>query len=152
MGRGTTKTFHGAIELEHASKSRPLRLGVVGGVLLDELLLVGRNLVHDENRIGRAHRNAGATINAALGIDVELGGSLKGLLILLGVNAIGWASFDAKLIFGTGVSDYVCHDDDLRFGFLSAVLTARQWRFFLCQLQCTKIATMKAVTPVTVRL
>ena len=40
----------------------------------------------------------------------------KRLLVLLGVDAVGRASVNAKLISGTGISDDVCHDDDLRFG------------------------------------
>src|SRR5271165_6324964 len=102
-----------ARSLSNREAANPLRLGVISDVLLDELFLVLWDLVHDENRVRRAHRNAGATIDAALRIHVELGGRFEWFLVLLGVNAVGWASVNAKLIFCTGISDYVCHDYDL---------------------------------------
>jgi hypothetical protein len=95
------------------------RLGVVSGVLLDVLQFVGGDFVRDKNRVGRAYRDAGATIDAAIRVNVKLGCRFEGLVIFLGVNAIGWASFDAEFIFGTGIGDYVCHECDLRSGMIN---------------------------------
>src|ERR1035441_6163517 len=115
-------------------------------VLLDEFLLVGWDLIHDENRIGRAHWNTGATIDAAFRVDIQLGRRFEGLFILFGMDTVGRASFHAEFIFGTGIGNYVGHDCDLPFGIAATIATAR--RFFR-QIQCTNSWTIQAVTSVT---
>src|ERR1019366_9394300 len=66
----------------------PYALRVMRGVLLDEFLLVGRDLIHDENRIGRTHRDTGATINAAFRVHIQLGRGFERLFVLLGMDAV----------------------------------------------------------------
>src|SRR5882757_9424987 len=91
---------------------RYLRLCVVGGVLGDELLLVGRNVLDQEHRIGGANRNAGTTIDAAIWIYIKLGCCLESLFIFFGMDAVGGTSFNAEFIFGASISNNVCHDCD----------------------------------------
>jgi hypothetical protein len=125
-----------------------LRLCVVLSVFRDELLLVGGDLIHDEDGVGGANRNAGATIDAALGIHIKLGRRLKTLFIFLRVNAVGRTGFDAEFIFRTGIGNDVCHDCDLPFGFSRPMF--RTWAVGpFAKSQCTKITTIEAVTPVT---
>src|SRR5208337_449641 len=85
-------------------------LCVVGGILLDELSLVGRNFVVGEDRVGRTDRHARAAVDAAIGVNIQLGRGLELFLVLLGMDAVGRASFYAEFVLGTGVSDGVCHD------------------------------------------
>src|SRR5215469_1538621 len=85
-------------------------LRVIRGVFLDELDLVGRNFLVGEDGIGRADWHASAAVNAAVRVDIQLSRRLKRFLILLGMDAIGWASFNAEFVFGTGISDGVRHD------------------------------------------
>src|SRR5215471_441088 len=83
------------------------------GVLLDELFLVLGHIFERMNRVGGAGRNACAAINAALGINVHLRSGFETRLVLLGMNAIGWADLNTKGIFNAGISNYVGHDESI---------------------------------------
>jgi hypothetical protein len=67
-----------------------------GGVFLHKGFLVFRYIIEGMNRIGGAHRDAGATVNATFRIDIHLGCGLESRLVLLGVNAISGADIDAE--------------------------------------------------------
>jgi hypothetical protein len=82
-------------------------------VLLDEVLFFCRQIVQGEDRIGRADRNAGSAIDAALRFHVHLRGRFEIGLVLLGVDAVGGADIDAERILDAGISDYVGHDRSL---------------------------------------
>jgi hypothetical protein len=86
---------------------------VIGRVFLDEVLFVLGDIVDGVNRIGGAGGNAGATVDAALGIDVHLSRSFELGLVLLGVNAIYGAGLDAEGILDAGISDYIGHDESI---------------------------------------
>jgi len=88
------------------------RLCVIGGVLVDEPSLVRWDLFVGKDRVSRAHRNASAAVDAAVGVNIQLGRSLELLFVFLGVDAVGRASFHAEFVFGTGISDGVSHDCD----------------------------------------
>lgn len=82
-------------------------------VLLDEFLLVLRQVIERVDRIGCAHRHAGTTIDATLGIDIHLGRGLEIGLVLLGMNAVGRANLDAERIFDAIISNYIGHDESI---------------------------------------
>jgi len=84
---------------------------IEGFILLDEVLFVVGHIVDRVNRIGCADGNAGATVDAALGIDVHLSRGFEPGLVLLGMNAVGGADLDAEGVFDTGISDYIGHDE-----------------------------------------
>ncbi len=71
----------------------------IGGVSLDECFLVVGDIFEGVNRIGTAGRYAGATVDAALGIDVHLSRSLEAGLVLLRVYTVGRADLDAERVF-----------------------------------------------------
>src|SRR5271165_6297155 len=124
-------------------------LCVVGGVLIDELSLFGRNFVIGEDRVGRTDRHASAAVDTSVRVNVKLGLGLELLLVLLGVDAIGRASFHAEFVFGAGISDGVRHDCCI-----SSILCAcrphrQQSRRFVRQHHCTKLANRGSVTAVT---
>jgi hypothetical protein len=84
---------------------------VKGGVLLDEFLLIFRHVFQRVNRVRSASRNASAAVDAALRVDIHLRGSFEPGFVLLGVNAVGGADFDAKRVFDASISDYISHDE-----------------------------------------
>lgn len=65
--------------------------------------------VEHKNRISGANRDAGAAIDAIVGLDVELRRFGETSLILLGVNAVNGAGLHAQFILGTSIGNYVCH-------------------------------------------
>src|ERR1019366_885037 len=85
-------------------------LVVVRGVEHGEPGEILGELVQHENRIGGANRDAGAAIDAIVGLDEELRRFGETGLILLGVDAIHRAGLHAQFILGTGIGNYVCHD------------------------------------------
>jgi len=79
--------------------SSPKLLFEVRGVLLDEFFLIFRYILKRMNRVGGASWHTGTTVNAAFRIDVHLGRGLEAGLVLLGMDAIGWADLDTERIF-----------------------------------------------------
>jgi hypothetical protein len=71
----------------------------VRGVLLDEFFLIFRYILKRMNRVRCAGWHTGTTVNAAFGINLHLGRSLKAGLVLLGMDAIGWADLNTEGIF-----------------------------------------------------
>src|SRR6266567_1403916 len=69
---------------------------IEGRILLDEVLFVVGHIVESVNRIGCADGNTGATVDASLGIDVHLSRGFEPGLVLLGMDAVGGADFDAE--------------------------------------------------------
>lgn len=67
-------------------------------VLGDELLFIGRNLIYDEDGVGRADRHTGTAIDAAFRVNIQLGGCFESVLILLRVDTVGRTSFYAEFI------------------------------------------------------
>jgi len=51
------------------------------------------------DRVGGASRDAGTAVNATFRINVHLGGSLKGRLVLLGMDAVGGADLNTEGVF-----------------------------------------------------
>jgi hypothetical protein len=86
---------------------------VEGRILLDEIFLFLRYIVKGVNRVGGAGRNAGATVNAAFGIDIHLSGGFELRLVLFRVNAVGGANFNAEGVLNTGIGDYIGHDESI---------------------------------------
>jgi len=86
---------------------------VEGGVLVDKVLLVLGYIVNGVNRIGGAHWNTGAAVDAALGIHIHLGSGFETGLILLGMDAVGRAYFDAEGVLDAGISNYISHDESI---------------------------------------
>jgi hypothetical protein len=82
---------------------------VVRGVGLDELLLLRRNFVEREDRVRRAHGNAGAAVNAVRGVDVQVGDVVKPRLVLARMDAVHGTNLDAFFVFGASVYDDVSH-------------------------------------------
>jgi len=82
----------------------------IGGVLLDKFLLLFRHVFHGMNRVGGAGGNASATVDASLGIHIDLSGGFEPGLVLLGMNAIGGANLNAEGILDAGISNYIRHD------------------------------------------
>lgn len=83
------------------SSSREL-LFEIRGVLLDEFLLVLWYVLKGMDRVGGASRHtdtADTAVNTAFRINVHLSGSLKARLVLLGMDAIGWAGLNAEESF-----------------------------------------------------
>lgn len=66
-----------------------------GRVLVDERFLLVRQIVNRLDRSGGADRNAGAAVDAAVGINIHLGRRLKTGFILLGMDAVRGADIDA---------------------------------------------------------
>ena len=71
------------------------------GVLLDEWLLIFRQIVDRLDRIRSADRYARATVNTTVGIDIHLRGRLESRFILLGVDAVRGADIYAQRVFDT---------------------------------------------------
>jgi hypothetical protein len=82
-------------------------------VLLDEILLVLWQIVQCMNRVRGTSRNAGTTVNAAIGIDIHLSRGFEFRLILFRVDAIGGANFNAKGVLNTGIGNYIGHDESI---------------------------------------
>src|ERR1035438_8582497 len=88
-------------------------LVVVRGVERGEPGEILGELVQHENRISGANRDAGAAIDAIVGLDEELRRFGETGLILLGVDAIHRAGLHAQFILGTGIGNYVCHEGSM---------------------------------------
>jgi len=80
-------------------------------VLLNEFFLVFRYIFERMNRVRGAGRNASTAIDAAVGINVHLGGRFEPRLVLLGMNAIGWADLNTEGILNARISNYIRHDE-----------------------------------------
>jgi hypothetical protein len=89
------------------------RLLIVLRVLFREPREILRHFRLSENRVGLADRDAGATVNAIYGVDVELRGLRKLGFIFPRMNAINRANLNAFLILGATFNDYICHDSIL---------------------------------------
>src|SRR5436305_15205027 len=79
--------------------------GVEGGKPAE----IGRQIVYRINGIRRADRDAGAAIDAVVGIDVELRRVGEIRFVLLRMNAIHRAGLHAQLVLRTGIGDDVGH-------------------------------------------
>jgi hypothetical protein len=95
---------------------------IEGGVLLDEFFLVFGHILESVNRVRGTRGDAGPAIDAAFGIDVHLRGGLELWLVLLGMDAIGWANLDTQGVFDAVISDYVCHDESISGSGMSIVV------------------------------
>ena len=89
------------------------RLLVVLRVLCRKGREIRRQVRLSENRICLANRNAGATVNAIHGVDVELRDLRKFGFILPRMNAINRANLDAFLILCTTFNDDESHESFL---------------------------------------
>src|SRR5664279_4414045 len=83
-------------------------LGVALGVLFP---LLGQ-IVERENRRNRAHRHAGAAINALDRIDVQHLFGRELIAVLLGVDAVHRTGIDAGCVFGVDARfrDHISHE------------------------------------------
>ena len=86
---------------------------VEGCVPFDEFLLVFRYVSERVNRVRSAGGDAGATVDAAIGIDVHLSRGLEGRLVLFGMDAIRGTDVDTEGVFDAGISNYISHDDSV---------------------------------------
>jgi hypothetical protein len=89
---------------------------IKGGVLLDEILFVLGNILQRVNRVRSAGWDTSAAVYAAFRIHVHLRCGFEAGLILLGMDAIGWADFDAEGIFDASVRNYISHDESISSG------------------------------------
>src|SRR6476646_5980273 len=121
-----------SISLQHATNRRA-RTGLVGlasgaggchrfkpasvleecCVLLDEVLLLLGHILQRMDRIRGACRNAGAAVDASLGIDIHLSCGFEAGLVRFGVNAIGRANLNTEGVFDAGISNYISHDESV---------------------------------------
>jgi hypothetical protein len=74
-----------------------------------KLLKVFRKIVNRLDGIGGTDGHAGAAIDASGGVNIELGGDVKGRLVLFGVNAVRGADVHAEKVFDTSAGDYISH-------------------------------------------
>ena len=79
------------------------------GVDIGEAGVFLGKFVQHKDRIGGAHRDASTTIDAIVGLDVQLRRFGETGLILLGVDAVHRAGLHAQLVLRTGIGNYVCH-------------------------------------------
>ncbi len=79
-------------------------------ILVNEFLLVFGHVVERMDRVRRAHRDARATIDASIRVNIHLRGLVECRLIFLGMDAVGRTNIRAQRIFDTGIGNYVCHD------------------------------------------
>lgn len=79
------------------------------GVAGDEFLLLLGQVLHWLNGIRSAHGHAGAAVNAALRIHIELGCGLKLGFVLLGMNAVRGTHVHAQFVFNAAAGNYVSH-------------------------------------------
>ena len=91
------------------SRAKALASVVVRCVQLGEPRRFYRQFFQRVDGIRRAHRNAGAAIDAIGRIDEELRNLRKTALILLRVNAVNRAGLHAQFVLGTGIGNDVCH-------------------------------------------
>jgi len=82
-------------------------------VFLDEFFLILGQVFESMNRVGSACRNAGAAVDTAFGIYIHLSGSFEAGLVLLGMDAVGGADFDAEGVLDAGISNYIGHDESI---------------------------------------
>jgi hypothetical protein len=82
-------------------------------VLFDELLFVLRQIFQRMDRVRRTGGNAGAAIDASLGIDIHLSLAFETGLVGLGMDAVGGANLDAEGILNAGISNYIGHDESV---------------------------------------
>jgi hypothetical protein len=82
-------------------------------ILLDELLLVFREIFEGVDRVGGARGNACAAVDASLGIYIHLTCGFEAGLIRLGMDAIRRANLNAQRVFDAGISDYIGHDESV---------------------------------------
>ena len=70
-----------------------------------------RHIIFKEDGLDRAYLRANSAVDALIRIDVVL------ICIILRVNAIDWAHFDARSVFcaDTWLGDDVCHRSILSF-------------------------------------
>jgi hypothetical protein len=92
----------------------------VCAVFSDKALLVGGNIFFWEDGADRASRNASATVNALVWVDVEL--------VVAFIDALDGANFDAGAIFGSnaGLGNHMSH-----FCILLGKRLKRSYRYFV---------------------
>lgn len=88
----------------------PLAAEVLG-VFLRKVAPLFWQIVESEDRGNRANGDAGTTVDAFDGIDVQDFDLFKSRIVLFGVNAVYRAGVNAGGILGAyaGFSDYICH-------------------------------------------
>src|SRR5215813_2435597 len=104
---------------------------VISRVLLEKLFLVFRKVVGRKDRIRRARRNAGAAVDAARRINIELRSRFELLFVFLWMNAVGGTDLDAQLVFNAAIGNHVGHDallDSRVFELRSKVIAGKQGR------------------------
>ena len=81
------------------------------GVPLGECIPLLRQVVEREDGGNRAHRNAGAAIDAFYRIDVQQLFGCVGGLVFLGMNAIDWTRVHTGGVFGADarLSNHIGH-------------------------------------------
>jgi hypothetical protein len=82
-------------------------------ILLDEILLILGQVIESMNRVRSACRNTGAAVDATLGIYIHLSRSFEAGLVLLGMDAVGGADFDAEGVLNAGIGNYISHDESI---------------------------------------
>jgi hypothetical protein len=78
-------------------------------VLSFERLEFFGQLIDWMNRVGGAHGDTGAAVDASVRVDVELGRGFETRVVFFGMNAIRGTNVNAKEIFDTGVGNYIGH-------------------------------------------
>jgi len=89
---------------------RPLTFEVIGVDLGEVGPLLGEVVEREDGR-DRAHRNAGAAIDAFDRVDIDHFDAGEVGFVLLGVDAIHGTGVDAGSVFrsDTGFRNYICH-------------------------------------------
>jgi hypothetical protein len=101
---------HGSAEKSLAAAGPKLHLLIESGVALDEPLLLLAQIVHRMDRVGSGDWHARPTIDATVGINIELRRRLERCFIFLGMDAICGASIDTNHILNAGSGNYEGHD------------------------------------------
>ncbi|HKU24129.1 MAG TPA: hypothetical protein VJQ54_01590, partial [Candidatus Sulfotelmatobacter sp.] len=93
------------------------------GVLLDEILLVFRQIFQSVDRVGGAGRNTRTAVDASFGIYVHLGRGFEAGLVGLGVDAVGGANLNTEGVFDASISNYIGHDKSISTNEMSTIVS-----------------------------
>src|SRR5581483_3619791 len=114
----------------------PRSVGVVLCVNLNKRFQIVRQVLDSEDRIRGADRNAGAAIDAACRIHIDLLFFLKTGLIFFGMDAVGRANICAEQVLDALVGNHICHVallDDASSGYSSnAAITVTGVTTWMC--------------------
>ena len=88
-------------------------VGIERSVFFSKTLQLFRQLVDRVNRVRGTDWHTSAAVDTAVGIDIELGGSVEFGFVFLGMNAVGWAGIDTEQIFDALVGYRVSYEGSL---------------------------------------